>query len=193
MPIDVVPAAVAGWPAVDAVFQREATSRDCNCQFHVLTNAQWRDTTRESRRELLHEQIETLDPPRGLIALDAGEPVGWAGVEPRTRVKHILASKLVTTSGHQPLDDPSVWSIYCILVPAPNRRRGIASALLGAAIDHATASGATVIEGLPIDAAQRGSKSLAGFSTGTLTMFEREGFRAVAALPSGRTLVRRES
>ena len=191
MSVTVVPAAEAGWDAVEAVFLAEATSRDCWCQFHVLENAAWRATTRESRRELLHEQIAALDPPRGLIALDDGEPVGWCGVEPRIRVRHVVATRLVVKSSPEPLDDPDVWSIYCILVPAKLRRRGIGTTLLHEAIAHAVRHGASALEGYPIDTAQRGDTLPPGFSTGTVGMFTAEGFATIAALPSARTLVHR--
>ncbi|MDO7881294.1 GNAT family N-acetyltransferase [Salinibacterium soli] len=191
MDIDIVPAAVAGRAAVEAVLRDEATSRDCWCQFHVLSNAQWRDTTRESRRELLVEQVESLDPPRGLVALREGEPVGWCGVEPRVRLRHVTSSRLVVKESPFALDDPGVWSVYCMLVPRAARRQGVADGMLAAAIDHAEAHGATGIEGYPIDASKRGGRLPAGFSTGTLSMFERHGFAPVASLPSARTLVAR--
>jgi GNAT superfamily N-acetyltransferase len=191
MSLDIVPAAVAGRAAVEAVLLDEATSRDCWCQFHVLSNAQWRDTTRESRHELLVEQVESLDPPRGLIAVSEGEPVGWCGVEPRVRLRHVTSSRLVVKKSPFALDDPDIWAVYCILVPRSARRQGVADRMLGAAIDHAEAYGATGIEGYPIDASKRGGTLPAGFSTGTLSMFERHGFSAVASLPSARTLVTR--
>lgn len=193
MVLSVVPAGDAGWDAVESVFQTEAGARNCWCQFHVLANAGWRETTRESRRDLLQDQVATLDPPRGLVALDDGEAIGWCGVEPRTRLDHVRSTKLVAANTPDPLDDPDVWSVYCILVPPRRRRRGIGAALLHAAIEHAIAHGARSIEGYPIDTAQRGGILPPGFSTGTVSMFEDEGFARIAALPSGRTLMHREA
>jgi GNAT superfamily N-acetyltransferase len=189
MTVRVVSAMAAGWPAVDAVMQSDATSRHCSCQFHVLTNAEQRETTRESRREMLETDVTTLDPPRGLVAFDGDEPIGWCAVEPRVRLRHVLASRLVVTSSPFEPDDPGVWAISCILVPPKRRGAGVGGELLAAAVAHAKAGGATAIEGYPFDAATRGGRVPSGFSTGTLEMFRREGFEPVAALPSGRTLV----
>jgi GNAT superfamily N-acetyltransferase len=189
----VVPARDAGWIAVETVFQTEASARNCWCQFHVLANAHAAHTDRESRRTKLAEQIDALDPPRGLIALDGDGPVGWAGVEPRVRLHHVLASRLVVKASPYDLGDPHVWSIYCILVPPPQRRRGVAAALLEAAIEHAITNGATALEGYPIDTDLRGGVLPPGFSTGTVAMFAREGFEAAAVLRSGRTLVHRSA
>ncbi len=61
----------------------DASTRNCWCHFHILENRAQRETTRESRRELLRDQVIALDPPRGLVALAGEEPVGWCGVEPR--------------------------------------------------------------------------------------------------------------
>lgn len=191
MTLRVIPAADAGWDAVQAVFASEASARNCWCQFHVLENATARATDRDGRRDLLRAQVEELDPPRGLIAIDGGEPVGWCGVEPRMRLRHVLASRLVTGSSPDALDDPGVWAVYCLLVPPRSRRRGIAASMLRAAVAHALVNGATSIEGYPIDTAQRGGKLPPGFSTGTVSMFEQQEFRRVAVLPSARTLMHR--
>ncbi len=188
----IVPAAEAGWNAVEAVMSTVASARNCWCQFHLLENHAARTTTRTTRRALLREQVETLEPPRGLVALARDEPVGWCGVEPRTRLAHALASRLVARNSRFPTQDPGVWAIYCILVPPAMRLEGIGTALLVSAIEHCRQNGARAIEGLPIDTSRRAGKLPPGFSTGTLAMFERAGFTALAALPSGRTLVCRE-
>ena len=177
--LKVVSAREAGWDAVETVFRTEASARNCWCQFHVLTNAAAARTDRDSRRAMLSDQIQALDPPRGLIAFEGDLPIGWCGVEPRVRLHHVLASRLVVKASPCDPGDPRVWSIYCILVPPEQRGRGVAAALLRAAIAHA------------IDTIVRGGVLPPGFSTGTVGMFAREGFRAVAALPSGRTLVHR--
>lgn len=185
----VVPAAEAGFAAVETVMMCGASSRNCWCQFHVLSNAEQAGTTRQDRRLLLSEQVATLDPPRGLIAFKDREPVGWCGVEPRPRLRHVLSTRLVARNSLFPLDDPNVWTVYCIIVMPSLRRQGLGRLLLSTAIGHAAAHGARAIEGLPIDTAPRGGKLPDGFSTGTLDMFETEGFTTLTSLPSGRTLV----
>ncbi|NLX00580.1 MAG: GNAT family N-acetyltransferase, partial [Actinomycetales bacterium] len=135
----------------------------------------------------------TSDFSRRLVALAGDTPVGWCGVEPRTRLHHILSTRLVVKNTRFPLDDSDVWVIYCIFVPPAHRRHGVAQRVLTAAVAHAERSGAHAIEGLPMDLSLRGGKYPPGFSTGTLAMFEKEGFEAIASLPSGRTLVCRSA
>jgi GNAT superfamily N-acetyltransferase len=188
----VLPAREAGWQAVEEVLMSEASARNCWCQFHVLENSAARKTTRTSRRDLLLEQVESLDPPRGLVALDGEKAVGWCGVEPRTRLGHVTASQLVKAASPHPASDTGVWAVYCILVPPQSRGAGVASRLLDAAIEHAREHGAHAIEGYPIDTSKRGGKLPPGFSTGTLPMFEKRGFSPLGSLPSGRTLAHLE-
>ena len=187
----IIPAREAGWSAVEGVMRAEATSRNCWCQFHALPNRDWAVSTVDSRRELFEEEVERLDPPRGLVALDDADPVGWVGVEPRARLAHVTTSRLVAANSPDALDDAGVWTVFCILVPPASRRRGIANAMLDAAIAHAAAAGATTIEGLPMDTDARAGTSMSGFSTGTLRQFTARGFAPIASLPSGRTYVRR--
>ena len=189
--VRVVSASEAGWDAVESVMNADASSRNCQCQFHILENARARTSTPDSRRELLREQVSTLEPPRGLIALDAGEAVGWCGVEPRVRARHVLSTRLVRAHSPYAADDPDVWAVYCILVPPKRRLEGVGARLLAAAIDHALEHGGTAIEAYPIDTSQRGGRLPPGFSTGTVAMFAAHGFTAVAALPSARTLMHR--
>lgn len=183
------PVAACDWTTVETVFSSDASPRNCWCQFHVLDNATAAQTTRSMRHDLLKEQISTLDPGRGLLAISGQEPVGWCGVEPRVRLRHVIASRLVKTSSPYAVDDPTVWAIYCILVPPAVRRTGIASRLLAEALEHARKSGAEAVEAYPIDTSKREGKLPPGFSTGTLDMFERLDFMAIGSLPSGRTLV----
>lgn len=151
----VVSAREAGWDAVESLMMCEASSRNCWCQFHVLDNRAACETTRKARRALLVDQVESLDPPRGLIAMAGDEPKGWCGVEPRARLRHVLSTRLVSKNSLFPLDDPDVWTVYCILVPPAHRRSGVATHLLTEALAHAESHGARAVEALPFDTSQR--------------------------------------
>lgn len=189
--LQINPVEGCNWAEVETVFSSEASARNCWCQFHVLDNTTAAQTTRTTRRDLLREQISTLEPGRGLLATAPQGGVGWCGVEPRVRLRHVIASRLVRNCSPYEVDDPGVWAIYCILVPPALRRSGIASRLLSAALEKARDGGARAVEAYPIDTSLRGGRLPPGFSTGTLEMFEREGFTPMGSLPSGRTLVHR--
>ena len=71
----------------------------------------------------------------------------------------------------------------------------MAGALLAAAVEHAAAHGATVVEGYPVDPAQRPKAGPADLYHGTLGLFLAAGFTVVSgtvvsgAVP-GRAVVR---
>jgi GNAT superfamily N-acetyltransferase len=72
-----------------------------------------------------------------------------------------------------------VWSIVCFKVRVGHRRKGVARALLDAAIDYAAEHGAPAIEAYPIDS--EGKRLDVAFSyVGFTGMFEAAGFERVA-------------
>lgn len=77
------------------------------------------------------------------------------------------------------MDDAPVWSIVCFVVSRRARGQGIATALLDAAIAYGLEGGATMLEAYPVDVGD-GRIPAANAFHGTLSMFERAGFRVVA-------------
>ncbi len=81
--------------------------------------------------------------PVGILAYLDGEPVGWCSVAPRETYRSLGTASLVAGE--------AVWSVVCFFVPAQYRRRGLARALLDAAVAVAAAHGADVVEAMPVD------------------------------------------
>ena len=184
MVISVRPVSEVPWADVRIVFGTRGDPATCWCQFFKVTSREFDEAPRERWERALCEQVPT-DP--GLVAYLDDEPVGWCGVEPRTRYPRILASK-VATGSTEPPDDDGVWAVSCFVVRVGFRRRGVAGALLTAAVEHARASGARVIEGYPIDTAEK-KASAAELYHGSLGLFEKAGFRVVARPMPGRAVV----
>jgi len=102
----------------------------------------------------------------GLLAYDGDDAIGWCQVGPRDRLQ-----KLVSQLGLPA--DPDTWAVTCFLVAPGWRRRGVARALLAAAVRAARDAGARRIEGYP---AAGGSFDDDDAWTGTASMFDRAGF-----------------
>jgi GNAT superfamily N-acetyltransferase len=83
-----------------------------------------------------------------------------------------------------------VWSVSCFVVSPGQRRTGVAGALLAAAVEHAFAHGAVVVEGYPVDPVQRPKAGPADLYHGTLGLFLAAGFRVVSDAVPGRAVVR---
>ena len=108
----------------------------------------------------------------GLLAFEGDEPVGWIAIAPRSELARIEASRATPR-----VDDVEVWVIPCLTVRKTARGRGIAIALIQAAVAYATEQGAPAIEAYPRAGAARTGDDNAYF--GTEPLFRRAGFRVV--------------
>jgi GNAT superfamily N-acetyltransferase len=188
--IAVVSIAEAPWADVEVVFGTRGDPARCWCQFFKMPNAQWWAASVEEKSSRLHDQTVNSPLPPGLIAYLDGEPVGWCAVEPRPAYPIILRSKVVTLASTEAAEDDSVWSISCFVVRTGFRRRGVSRALVMAAVAWAREHGARVLEGYPIDVAQKPKVSSAELYHGSVSLFEQAGFAVQARPTPGRALMR---
>lgn len=151
----------------------------CQCQWWTLTNAEFQRTEVDNRAELLRVQLAATPSP-GLIAYVDGEPAAWVRVGPRTDHQRWIRTKAITAHTREPLDDPTVWAISCFSVRTQFRGQGLNRLLLDAAVDHARANGARVIEAYPVDPAAGREKPSNDLYHGVLSTFEAAGFEVVA-------------
>ena len=174
--------AAADWPDVERLFGVRGEPSRCWCRFFALTGSEWSASTPEERKSQLREKFDGGQPAPGVLAFRDGNPVGWCAVEPRGCYPRILRSK-VLASAPDAARDPGVdrvWSVSCFVVSPGHRRTGVAGALLAAAVEHASAHGATVVEGYPVDPAQRPKAGPADLYHGTLGLFLAAGFTVVS-------------
>jgi GNAT superfamily N-acetyltransferase len=108
----------------------------------------------------------------GLLAFEGEEPVGWIAVAPRGELARIEASPATPR-----VDELDVWVIPCITGRKGARGRGIAVALIRAAVAYAGEHGAPAVEAYPRAGAARVGEDNAYF--GTEPLFRRAGFRVV--------------
>ena len=181
--VEIRPATPDRWDDVVAVAGERGFTSGCWCTWWRLSAKAWNGMPAAERRALLAGLVADGCVP-GLLAYVDGEPVGWAAVAPRDEYPRLDRSPKLGR-----VDDTPVWSLTCFTVDRRHRRRGVAEALLAAAVEHAASRGATVVEGYPIDTAG-GRQAGADLFTGTLAMFERAGFTEVARR-GGRPVVRR--
>ncbi|GAA4354821.1 GNAT family N-acetyltransferase [Microbacterium rhizosphaerae] len=149
----------------------------CQCQWWMITNAQWQGTSMEEREGMLRAEVDA-GPPPALVAYVDGEAAGWVRVGPRTAQVRLARTRAFAESPH-PFDDPSVWAVSCFVVRREHRGSGLTAELLDAAVAYARAQGAKVVEAYPIDptAADKRPNEL---YTGILSTFLAAGFTEVA-------------
>jgi GNAT superfamily N-acetyltransferase len=180
--MDILPASLETWDALVDLFAHRGgpDTRFCWCMFWRVRSHEFSDATAAANRERLHGLVEQ-GPPPGLVALEVGRAIGWVGLAPRPEYQRIEHSRVIPR-----VEGPVPWVVSCFVVSRDARGRGVASALLAAAVDHARAAGATAVEGYPIDpaASPGGRVRDTGAYVGTRSMFERAGFRIAAATSS---------
>src|SRR5918995_3902253 len=120
----------------------------------------------------------------GLIGYEDGVPVAWVSLAPREDYPKLRRSPIM-----KPVDDRPVWSIVCFFVDRSSRGKGSARRMLRAAVDHARAHGARLVEAYPVDAQEQKHPDEMFF--GAKSMYDRAGFREVARRRPTRPVVRR--
>ena len=156
------------WGDLERLFEACGGPKACWCMA-------WRGTPEERRRFAGTTRKAALarrvagGVPTGILGYVDGEPIAWCSIAPRTTYRRL--------SGYAEPGDASgvVWSLVCFFVLRRHRGQGVMKRLLDAALDHARARGATVVEGYPVD---RDSPSYRFM--GFVPAFEAAGFREVA-------------
>jgi ribosomal protein S18 acetylase RimI-like enzyme len=176
------------WPDLEALFEARGCSvaRGCWCMYYRVTGKGAYTRPSEAQRQLAHDALKALaaaDPPPGLIGYDGDQPVGWVSLGPREDF-----AKLRRSPAMKAVDDESVWSIVCLVVPSQYRRQGVARALLQGAVAYARQRGVRLIEAYPVDKSEAGAPDAPWF--GSLAMFDALGFKEVARHQPARPIVR---
>ena len=173
------------WDDFAALCAQMGANRSCWCMWWRRSGAFRGGDTARTRAK---SRVEEGSRPMGLLAYADEAPVGWVAVAPREEYPRLNAGRHTA-----PVDARAgVWAVPCFFVLPSWRHRGVTRALLGAAVDFAAVHGASAVEGVPGDPATARRSTTASY-TGTLPMFEAQGFHEVARrAPKGRVVVRRE-
>ena len=135
------------------------------------------------RREALAKLARRRRNSAGLVAYVGREPVGFVSLGPRVDFARVANSRAT------PALDEAAWVIPCITVRRGYRGRGIAVAMLRAAVEYAAKRGAPAVEAYPRASAERVHDDFAYI--GTEAMFRKAGFRRARGvmkdLPKGWT------
>jgi ribosomal protein S18 acetylase RimI-like enzyme len=162
----------------------------CWCMYHHRSGPERKGASdsRALRIERNHQAKRALaerGSSHGILVYSEGEPVGWCQYGLRNELSRIDNSfsyrRLTPVSGGHRL-----WRITCFVVPSKYRRRGIATIALKAALAAIQSDGGGLVEAYPI----RNWNSSASYR-GTVSMFEREGFKVVGPLGASNVLMRR--
>lgn len=159
------------------LFEQPGGPKYCWCM--AWRNLSNREHVQNDERKRAMMALVDSGTPVGILAHLDGKTVGWCSVAPRETYRRL--------SRQQDDRETGVWSIVCFYVPRALRGRGLASALLDAAIDHAFAKGASTVEAYPVDQPSPSYRFM-----GFRDMFAARGFRETGMAGSRRHVMRLE-
>jgi GNAT superfamily N-acetyltransferase len=168
----IVAANDAPWDDVRTVFGTRGDPARCWCQFFKVDNPTWNAQDVPAFEQALCEQQSERGAGPGVLAYLGDEPVGWCAVEPQTAYLRIVRPE----RGDLPAQ-AGTWAATCFVVRVGYRRKGVASALLAGAVEHARANGAVRVEGYPSVSEKK--LSSADLYRGPRSVFEAAGFKPV--------------
>jgi len=144
------------------------------------SNAQTAARNRRQKRELVEQGRS-----HGILVYADGEPVGWCQYglkEELPRIDNNPGYRKLVSAG----DVQQLWRITCFVVDKRYRRRGVARAALHAALEAIRGKGGGLVEAYPIT---RWGAYMD--YRGTMSMFQKEGFKIVGPLGKNNVVMRR--
>jgi GNAT superfamily N-acetyltransferase len=155
----------------------------CWCMEPRLTTSMLRELPGEGsageRRRAAMTRLARRRRAPGLLGYLDGEVVGWCAIAPRSHLARVDGSRATPR-----VDDVDVWVIPCITVRRAWRGRGVAVALIRAAVELAASQGAPAVEAHPRADRRRIHDDFA--HRGTVALFRKAGFRRIRGPLAGR-------
>lgn len=184
----------ATWPDFERLFEKPGGWNFCWCMHYqrpsTLPKNEWFRTraergvrNRKQKRDLVDRGLS-----HGILVYANGEPVGWCEYGPRGELPRIDNSPRYRKLAHEG-SRKKFWRIPCFVVDKKYRRRGVAGLALKAALEAIRNKGGGLVEAYPF-ARWIGSFGNMNWS-GTVSMFQKEGFRTVAPLGKYIVVMRR--
>jgi ribosomal protein S18 acetylase RimI-like enzyme len=148
----------------------------CYCAERLV--ADYPSRTKEQNRAF-RSQLILSAKANGLVAYRLGRVVGWCHASPKNELLNVEGEK-----------DPKVGAIVCFVVAPDQRRQGVATTLLEAALEHLRKRGMTAVEAYPVLGEIDPTRWSQINYMGPLPMFVKAGFEIVAK-DADRAIVRR--
>lgn len=175
------------WPALEVLFGKNGACAGCWCMFWRLeAGERFADVKGADAKRRMKALVEE-GKAQGLLAFVDGKPVGWLTLGPRRSFPRLDRAPSFKCD-----DADDVWSVPCFFIHKDFRGEGVATALLKSAMDVMRQRGVRTVEGYPV----KRPKGLARISnasayTGTVPLFEKQGFDLVARRPQGKQRMRK--
>src|SRR5208282_5461779 len=144
--------------------------------YHVPKTAPWASLSARNNRCAMNARIE-VGEMEGLVACEGTEIVGWVNAQARHKLPHCFA-RLGITPTPLPCEPFEAAVIVCFVIAPSQRRRGIARALLHAALESFAGRGFKLVDAFPFKSG--GSLLAADHFHGPLSLFLDAGFSVIS-------------
>jgi GNAT superfamily N-acetyltransferase len=175
------------WPSFEKLFGENGACGGCWCMSWRLEKGErWADLKGAKAKRRM-KQLITSGVALGALAFVDEEPVGWCSYGPRLDYARLNRARTLTCD-----DADQVWSIPCFFIRRDHRGSGVATALLRHVLSSLAKRGAKIAEGYPAKLPRSGAPIPAAFAwTGTRSLFDACGFKAVGKLGTSKQRMRR--
>jgi GNAT superfamily N-acetyltransferase len=175
------------WEDLEELFGERGASGGCWCMWWRLKRSEFERQKGEGNRLALKRIVDSGEIP-GILAYDAElhQPAGWCSVAPREHFPVLERSRVLGR-----IDEKPVWSIVCLFVGKPFRRRGLTEGLIDAAVRHVRESGGKIVEGYPVEPKKDQMPDVFAW-TGLASSFRKAGFREQLRRSETRPIMRYE-
>ncbi len=178
------PLTPARWNDFETLFGAKGACGGCWCMYPRLRRSEYERLKGEGNRRAMKRLVDSGRVP-GILGYVEGKPVAWCSVEPRENIGSLARSRILA-----PVDDEPVWSIVCLFLSKTHRGRGLSTRMIEAAVRHAKANGAAVVEAYPVEPKKTPMPAVFAFP-GIASSYLAAGFREVARRSETRPIMRR--
>jgi GNAT superfamily N-acetyltransferase len=174
------------WPDLEALFGDKGACGGCWCMYWRQEKGSDWSEAKGAVNKRRWKALVLGGKAHGVLAYSDGEAVGWCAFDKRTDLARLDRAPSLRCD-----DADEVWSLPCFYIKVGHRGRGVATALLAAALEAMKRRGVKIAEGYPTRPARDGGKIPAAFAyTGTRPLFIKAGFVPDGPQDGGRARVR---
>lgn len=175
------------WPDFEKLFAKyDGVQAGCWCMFYHRTRplSGLSFEEREKRNHLDKEKLVKRRKSHGIVVYSDGKPVASCQYGHKEELPRIDQGRNYPKLN---LDAKNLWRITCFFVDKEHRRKGVAKIALKGVLTSIKKKGGGVVEAYPAT-----HSTAVAIWFGSVTMFEKEGFRKVARLGRSNIVMRRK-
>lgn len=172
------------WSDLEELFGARGACGGCWCMFWRLKRSEF-ETQKGDKNKAAFKAVVSSGEAPGILAYADGKPIGWCAIAPRETYPALERSRVLKR-----IDDKPVWSIVCLFIAKPYRRKGVSVELLKAAAEYVRKRGGKIVEGYPVEPRKDEMPDVFAW-TGLASAFLKAGFVECERRSETRPIMRR--